>query len=403
MRTLPIGPAISHAIGGGWGSDEAREGDVKVGVIRGADFPQVLMNSVEGVPLRYEAGGKTTSRELRVGDIVLEISGGTKDRPTGRSVYITPDLLAASELPLIPASFCRLVRIDAQVAEPRFIYYALQHLFNQGGTWEYQNQSTGLSNFQFELFRSQYRYPGLGICAQRAIADVLGALDDKIAANAKLAGTIDELLASRFTQLVRGRPMTELRQIADVNLRTQKPKDGGQLRYLDIAAVGQGSYELPVVSGWEEAPGRARRQLAKGDTVWSTVRPNRRSHALILDEDPLLIGSTGLAVLSPNSGLFAFLYESTRTESFVAYLESAAEGSAYPAVRADRFLEAPVPDVDESAREEFEEFAAPLREHAHRANVESRSLAATRDALLPLLMSGKLRVKDAERVVEEAI
>lgn len=36
------------------------------------------------------------------------------------------------------------------------------------------------------------------------------------------------------------------------------------------------------------------------------------------------------------------------------------------------------------------------------AEQESLTLAATRDALLPHLMSGKLRVRDAERVASEA-
>jgi type I restriction enzyme S subunit len=34
---------------------------------------------------------------------------------------------------------------------------------------------------------------------------------------------------------------------------------------------------------------------------------------------------------------------------------------------------------------------------------ESRTLAALRDALLPALMSGKLRVRDAGRQVEEVV
>ena len=34
---------------------------------------------------------------------------------------------------------------------------------------------------------------------------------------------------------------------------------------------------------------------------------------------------------------------------------------------------------------------------------ESRELAATRDELLPLLMSGKVRVKDAEKSLEEVL
>jgi type I restriction enzyme S subunit len=38
----------------------------------------------------------------------------------------------------------------------------------------------------------------------------------------------------------------------------------------------------------------------------------------------------------------------------------------------------------------------------HQANNESRSLAALRDALLPKLISGELRVRDAEKVVARA-
>ncbi len=34
---------------------------------------------------------------------------------------------------------------------------------------------------------------------------------------------------------------------------------------------------------------------------------------------------------------------------------------------------------------------------------ESQTLASTRDELLPLLMSGKVRVKDAEKVVEGVV
>jgi type I restriction enzyme S subunit len=123
----------------------------------------------------------------------------------------------------------------------------------------------------------------------------------------------------------------------------------------------------------------------------------------VLDEDPLLVASTGFAVITPHGVGPAFLYESARTEEFVRYLESVAEGSAYPAVRAERFLGAPVPDVPDEHRDKFEVLAFPVRLRTHSAAQESRVLTNLRDALLPELMSGRLRIKDAEKVVEEAI
>lgn len=238
---------------------------------------------------------------------------------------------------------------------------------------------------------------------QQAIADVLGALDDKIAANTRLAATTDAYLSALLESFISdATPSTHLKTIADVNASTIKPQTVGELRYVDIASVGVGSFTYPERSAWADAPGRARRKLRKGDTIWSTVRPNRRSHALNLSDDPLLVASTGLAVLSPTTVSASYLYEVTRRPEFTSYLENVAEGSAYPAVRAERFGDATVPLLSPENRSAFESVATPLRESSHFLAEENRALAATRDALLPKLMSSALRVKDAVGVAEQA-
>lgn len=234
---------------------------------------------------------------------------------------------------------------------------------------------------------------------QRAIAEVLGALDDKIKANAKLIAVIDAQLSTRFAKLSAGHTTTALSSFAALNQRSTRPRSSGKLRYLDISSVKQGTYDFPPQSEWQDAPGRARRIISRGDVVWSTVRPTRRSHALVLDDEEL-VGSTGLAVLTPHPGRTATLYEAVRTDGFVAYLESVAEGSAYPAVRADCFLDAPVPALEPDEIDRFEVMALPLRLLVHAMTVESRQLAHTRDELLPLLMTGKIRIKEADKSVE---
>jgi type I restriction enzyme S subunit len=238
---------------------------------------------------------------------------------------------------------------------------------------------------------------------QDAVVAVLGALDEKITANAQLVSRTDDLVAALFKRASADSPMGTLSEIAEVNASSVKARPHGSLTYLDIASVGVGSYDVPAPIDWADAPGRARRRLRCGDTVWSTVRPNRRSHALVLDDGDDLIASTGLAVITPHASRFAYVYEATRTQQFASFLVGAAEGSAYPAVRGQRFLGAPVPLLTPTEADRFEEVAAPLRLRAHAAAVESRGLAATRDALLPQLMSGKLKVNDAERAVEEVV
>lgn len=285
------------------------------------------------------------------------------------------------------------------ICDPRWLFYALRndrdYIVSQATGAAQQNLS-GKSIRQFE-----YHTPRIE--EQHAIVQVLGALDDKIATNTKLSRTIDQYLGAYYSRITKNSPTVSLGEIASVNPETCKPLVGGSLRYIDISSVGQGSYEFPEISSWDDAPSRARRQVRSGDTLWSTVRPNRRSHALNLSSDELLVGSTGLVVLRPYGDGYAYLYESTKTPEFSTYLENVAEGSAYPAVRANRFQDAPISWPESAVRDSFEITADPLRKMQHSNEVENQHLAALRDALLPQLMSGKLRVKDAEALVESVM
>ncbi|MCB0878271.1 MAG: restriction endonuclease subunit S, partial [Thermoleophilia bacterium] len=171
---------VTHAIGGGWGSDESEDGLEQVAVIRGADFPSAAVGDVSGVPVRWESARKIPQRLLQPGDIILEGSGGTSDRPTGRTVFASARLLESIGRPAIPASFCKLVRIDQRSADPYYVYWWLQGMYADGRTWSYQNRSTGIANFQFEHFLDTEMVDLPAMAEQRAIAATLGALDDKI-------------------------------------------------------------------------------------------------------------------------------------------------------------------------------------------------------------------------------
>ena len=112
--------------------------------------------------------------------------------------------------------------------------------------------------------------------------------------------------------------------------------------------------------------------------------------------------STGFAVLSPREGATAFVYLWTTTEDFVDYLTSHAEGSAYPAVRPDSFARATVLIPPSRILKAFELLVDPLLELIWRIEEEERTLTALRDTLLPKLLSGELRPREAERLVEQA-
>ncbi|GBC94644.1 hypothetical protein HRbin16_00428 [bacterium HR16] len=107
------------------------------------------------------------------------------------------------------------------------------------------------------------------------------------------------------------------------------------IKYVDISSVGEGlMLEPPKLMSLAEAPSRAKRLVRKGDTVLSTVRPNRRSMFFVSNPDPDLVVSTGFAVLRPKPGLIdpRYLYACVFDKAFTEYLVSREKGAAYPAV-----------------------------------------------------------------------
>jgi type I restriction enzyme S subunit len=151
-KAVPFGNLLSHTIGGDWGSDTANEkDDTRVAIIRGTDIPDLKLGTNGRVPIRYTTQKKLASRKLEDGDIVIEVSGGTKDQPTGRALYVTEGLLRHFDCPVETASFCRLFRpITKNIGI--LLSQQLTYIYAQGKMWGYQNQSTGIANFQTTHF-----------------------------------------------------------------------------------------------------------------------------------------------------------------------------------------------------------------------------------------------------------
>ena len=151
-QLIPFGQLLSNTIGGDWGSDTPDENnDSRVAIIRGTDIPDLQSGANSRVPIRYTSQKKLATRKLEDGDIVLEVSGGSKDQPTGRALFLTTNLLGQFDCPVEPASFCRRLRPNTKDIGI-LLGQHLIFIYEQGKTWEYQNQSTGIANFQTTHF-----------------------------------------------------------------------------------------------------------------------------------------------------------------------------------------------------------------------------------------------------------
>ena len=150
-KVNPLESLMAHYIGGGWGK---ATGDAKhtkpAWVIRGTDIPDARNCQVAGVPYRFHAGSNIRSRRLLAGDILFEVSGGSKGQPVGRTLLVTPQLLSAfGDDPIICASFCKRICPDAAGYGSELLYLSFVEGYTSGEIEQFQVQSTGISNFKW--------------------------------------------------------------------------------------------------------------------------------------------------------------------------------------------------------------------------------------------------------------
>lgn len=387
-NNMKMRSTVLHAIGGGWGDETSSVSTSRVAVIRGADFPAVAVGDTRGLPRRWEKDSKLSQRLLSAEDIVLEISGGTSDRPTGRSVFISQRLLDEIEIPVIPASFCKLVRIDRSVADPYFVYWCLQNMFNEGRAWNYQNRSTGIANFQFEYFLDQEEVPGFPLEEQRAIAATLGALDDKIESNRRAMTLAQDLGDALFEQVDSSH--VKLEEIAEIVMGTS-PKG----EFLNETGNGLPFYQgrrdfgfrFPTLRVWTTDP---KRQANANDVLLSVRAPvgdlNQASQTCCIGRGIAAIRS----VVFPSTLYYAMRGSTNVWEKFNA------EGTVFGSVTKTDVHEALIkwPKCDNLAP--LEERLSVIDRRIASLERETHYLATLRDCLLPELMSGRVSMRVME-------
>lgn len=397
-----------------------RSGDLQGG--------RILVNQLRTITPAISA--KYSRTILRGGEVLVSLVGNPG------AVAMVPQVLAGSNI----ARQVALLRFGDQV-DAKFVKCYLQSFIGQRALGvEVLGSVQQVINLK-EL--RKVRVPVPPLMEQRAIAQILGALDDKVDLNNELSAILDRMAQALFKSwFVDFDPVTAkaigqlpftmdaktwalfpgtlvdseagpipaswglgtLGDVVEINPRSiTETYPHRVIEYIDISSVSAGRLKSRTSCDLVKAPSRARRLVQDGDTIWSCVRPNRRSYLYIDDPSQNQVVSTGFAVLSPRGVPPSFLYEFVTADSFVDYLTANAEGSAYPAVRPEVFARAEVILPPKALLECFEGFVRPWLKCVAQNERESLALTLLRDALLPELLSGRLRVAGAERLVEQVV
>ncbi len=353
-------------------------------------------------------------------DVLLNITGDS----VARVCQVDPGVLPARV-----NQHVAIIRTDPNQLDSRFLRYFLACPETQTMLLSWAG-SGGTRNALTKAMIQSLSVLAPPLPEQRAIAHVLGTLDDKIALNrrmnetleamaralfqdwfvdfgptrAKLAGRApylppelwalfpERLVASELGEIPAGWEVKAVGEFSNLNpeswSRTNSPTD---IEYVDLANTKWGVIESTQHFSWKDAPSRAKRALRSGDTIVGTVRPGNGSYSLIGNDG--LTGSTGFAVLRPLNPRFRELvYLAATAPDNIEWLAHRADGAAYPAVRPEVVSETEVaiPTAGTDVLDWFSMSAGSILDKMESTKTESRTLADLRDALLPRLVSGEV-------------
>lgn len=239
---------------------------------------------------------------------------------------------------------------------------------------------------------------------QEAIASLLRALDDKIAVNDRIAATAETLAIAHASEQ-RWRSRIPLSAVVDSIRISVAPA-----RMMEPKVA---HYSLPAYDAEREpdivSPGDIKSSkllIDRPAVLTSKLNPsNPRMWRVEPDSEMPSLASNEFLILSPSTGLtVAEIWACCMQPSVIREASSKVTGTSnsHQRIKLAEFLALNIVSPREM-RESTREAINSLCKKADCSRKENRSLKKIRDALLPKLMSGEIRIRDAERVVEDAV
>ncbi len=157
---VPLNRLIAYEIGGGWGSDTVTNHcDAPAYVIRGTDLSDLTHGNYKGIPYRYHSKTNLRTRALQDGDIIFEVSGGSKTEGVARTALIRQAILEQFGGQVMCASFCKLIR-PANARMSQYLYDTFLYLRSSGETTKYDKRSaSSIVNYRWKDFLEQQMMP----------------------------------------------------------------------------------------------------------------------------------------------------------------------------------------------------------------------------------------------------
>ena len=325
--------------------------------------------------------------------------------------------------PMATNQACCNVVVDPQKADFEYVYYFLKTQYE-----ELRNLSSGVrKNLNSNDIKGYpIRLPEK-LSEQKAIANVLKSLDDKIELNNRINAELEAMAKMLydywFVQFdfpdANGKPYKASggKMVYNDALKREIPEGWSASNILSVAnLLGGGTPSKSKEEHWNGhipffTPSdsdnnvfsietesyitdlgleKSSTRLFEKNTVFITARGS--VGRLALNSVPMAMNQSCYALKPKNGISFSFLFYLTK--ELIHHLEVKASGSVFNSIVSNdiEFTNLALPD-DKTIIERFAEMAEPIFKRIEIGTLENKQLSSQRDWLLPMLMNGQVTVK----------
>ena len=351
------------------------------------------------------------------GDVVM-----TTEAPLGEIAQLGPDKVALAR---------RLITLrgETKKLDNTYLKFVMQSAYVQEQLRSRATGTTVLGIRQSELRKVLLPLPPLP--EQKAIARVLGALDDKIELNRKMNRTLeamaraifkswfvdfdpvrakaegrqpagmDDATAALFPDAFEGSELGEIPAGWEVvtlgNVATDK-RNGVKPADIPVETPYIGLEHMPqrciALSDWGSAGSitSGKSAFKRGDFLFGKLRPYFHKVGVAPSDG---VCSTDIVVVVPKADTwYSYTLFNLSSDDFVAYTDRSSTGTKMPRTKWKDMGQYEIVRSSERAAAAFDRVVRPMLGRIETNIYESRTLTALRDTLLPKLMSGEVRVNE---------
>ncbi|MFK5925942.1 MAG: restriction endonuclease subunit S [Desulfuromusa sp.] len=332
---------------------------------------------------------------LQENDIVITMTDLSKETDTlGYSAKVPK---SDNEKKYLHNQRIGLIQFKNNDANSDYLYWLMRTREYQGyiigsasGTSIMHTSPTRIEEYQFLL-------PPLP--EQKAIAEVLSSLDDKIDLLHRQNKTLEQMAETLFRQWFvedAGEDWAEgtIADLIEFN-PVRKLARGSVVPYLEMAAISTSTFSP---NGWYKREFKSGTKFINGDTLLARITPclenGKTAYVTFLEDGQVAWGSTEYIIMRPKGDLHPFFaYTLARNSDFREYAEGCLEGSSgRQRVNVDHLKNYEIKSPSSEVVTDFNLVAEAVVEKLHQNSLQIRTLETLRNILLPKLMCGEARI-----------